>query len=77
MRRRTTTNERRLDGAHQGAEAAASPAPGAGSVSAAYDVRAEADAVEAAEAARSLFLELALAPELVEFLTLPAYTRLQ
>ena len=29
------------------------------------------------EQARDLFLELALAPELVEFLTLPAYTQLE
>jgi malate synthase len=41
------------------------------------EVRAEADAVEASDEARSLFLELALAPELVEFLTLPAYTQLE
>jgi malate synthase len=40
-------------------------------------VRQEAAAVDAGEEARELFLELALAPELVEFLTLPAYTRLQ
>jgi malate synthase len=39
-------------------------------------VREEAAAVEAGEEARELFLSLALAPELVEFLTLPAYTRL-
>jgi malate synthase len=39
-------------------------------------VREEAAAVEAGDEARELFLSLALAPELVEFLTLPAYTRL-
>jgi malate synthase len=44
---------------------------------AADDVRAEAQAVDASDAARDLFLELALAPELVEFLTLPAYTQLE
>jgi malate synthase len=41
------------------------------------DVRAEAAAVEAGEEAKELFLGLALAPELVEFLTLPAYTHLE
>jgi malate synthase len=41
------------------------------------EVRAEADGVDASDEARSLFLELALAPELVEFLTLPAYTKLE
>jgi malate synthase len=41
------------------------------------EVRAEADAVDASDEARTLFLELALAPELVEFLTLPAYTKLE
>jgi malate synthase len=41
------------------------------------DVRREAAAVEAGDEARELFLELALAPELVEFLTLPAYTHLE
>jgi len=40
-------------------------------------VRAEAAAVEAGDEAKELFLGLALAPELVEFLTLPAYTRLE
>jgi hypothetical protein len=40
-------------------------------------VRAEADAVEAGQEAKELFLGLALAPELVEFLTLPAYTHLE
>ena len=40
-------------------------------------VRAEIDAVEAGAEAKELFAGLALAPELVEFLTLPAYTRLQ
>jgi malate synthase len=39
-------------------------------------VRAEAETVEAGREARDLFLELALADDLVEFLTLPAYTRL-
>ena len=43
----------------------------------AAQVRREAAEVEAGEAARELFLELALAPELVEFLTLPAYTFLE
>jgi malate synthase len=42
----------------------------------AEQVREEAAAVEAGDEARELFLGLALAPELVEFLTLPAYTRL-
>jgi malate synthase len=41
------------------------------------DVRREADGVEAGAEAKELFLELALAPELVEFLTLPAYTLLE
>jgi malate synthase len=40
-------------------------------------VRAEAAAVEAGEEARGLFLGLALAEELEEFLTLPAYTHLE
>jgi malate synthase len=40
-------------------------------------VRQEAAGVEAGEEAKRLFLELALAPELVEFLTLPAYTFLE
>ncbi|MHB8470905.1 MAG: malate synthase A [Gaiellaceae bacterium] len=39
-------------------------------------VRREIAAVEAGEEAKRLFAELALADELVEFLTLPAYTRL-
>jgi len=39
-------------------------------------VRAEAAEVEAGEEAKQLFLDLALAPELVEFLTLPAYSHL-
>jgi malate synthase len=43
----------------------------------AAQVRREAASVEAGEEAKELFLELALAPELVEFLTLPAYTRLE
>jgi malate synthase len=42
----------------------------------AEQVREEAATVEAGDEARELFLGLALAPELVEFLTLPAYTRL-
>ena len=40
-------------------------------------VRREVAAVEAGEEAKQLFGELALAPELVEFLTLPAYTHLK
>jgi malate synthase len=40
-------------------------------------VRREAAAVEAGSEARALFLDLALAPELVEFLTVPAYTLLE
>jgi malate synthase len=40
-------------------------------------VRREVEAVEAGPEAKELFAELALAPELVEFLTLPAYTRLE
>jgi malate synthase len=40
-------------------------------------VRREAAEVEAGEEARALFLELAHAPELVDFLTLPAYTFLE
>ena len=40
-------------------------------------VRREAQAVEAEEEAKELFLGLALADELVEFLTLPAYTLLE
>jgi malate synthase len=40
-------------------------------------VRAEAAEVEAGDEAKALFLELALAGELVEFLTLPAYTHLE
>ena len=43
----------------------------------AEQVRAEAVAVDAGDEARELFLGLALAPELVEFLTLPAYTHLR
>jgi len=39
-------------------------------------VRQEVAAVEAGGEAKELFSELALAPELVEFLTLPAYTHL-
>jgi malate synthase len=41
------------------------------------EVRSEAAAVDAGAEAKALFLELALAEELVEFLTLPAYTRLE
>ena len=40
-------------------------------------VRREVAEVEAGEEAKQLFSELALAPELVEFLTLPAYTHLE
>jgi malate synthase len=40
-------------------------------------VRQEAARVEAGEEAKELFLSLALADELVEFLTLPAYTLLK
>ncbi len=40
-------------------------------------VRREIDAVEAGEEAKQLFAELSLAPELEDFLTLPAYTRLE
>jgi malate synthase len=42
-----------------------------------WDVRRELDAVQASDAAKELFAEVALAPEFVEFLTLPAYDRLQ
>jgi malate synthase len=41
------------------------------------DVRREIDQVEAGDEAKELFAGLALAPELVEFLTLPAYTHLE
>jgi malate synthase len=41
------------------------------------DVRAEAAGVDADEEAKQLFLELALADELEEFLTLSAYDRLE
>src|SRR6266540_5369241 len=40
-------------------------------------VRREVEEVEAGEEAKELFLELALAPQLEEFLTLRAYTRLE
>ena len=40
-------------------------------------VRHEIELVEAGDEAKALFAELALAPELVEFLTLPAYTHLE
>jgi malate synthase len=40
-------------------------------------VRREAAEVEAGDEAKALFLELALAPELVDFLTVPAYTFLE
>ena len=40
-------------------------------------VRRETARVEAGEEAKELFLEVALQPELVEFLTVPAYTRLE
>jgi malate synthase len=43
----------------------------------AEQVRREAAEVDAGEEARELFLDLALADELVEFLTLPAYTFLE
>jgi malate synthase len=39
-------------------------------------VRAEAAAVEAGDEAKRLFLDLALADELVDFLTVPAYSHL-
>jgi malate synthase len=41
------------------------------------DVRAELARVDAAEDAKELFAEVALAPALAEFLTLPAYERLE
>jgi malate synthase len=41
------------------------------------DVRREIELVEAGDEAKELFAELALAPQLVEFLTLPAYTHLE
>jgi len=41
------------------------------------DVRREIAGVEAGDEAKELFGQLALAPELVEFLTLPAYTHLE
>jgi malate synthase len=41
------------------------------------DVRREIDRVEAGDEAKTLFAELALADELVEFLTVPAYTHLE
>src|SRR5262249_36518800 len=41
------------------------------------DVRREIQAVEAGDEAKELFAELALAPRLEDFLTLPAYTRLE
>ena len=40
-------------------------------------VRREVAEVEAGEEAKRLFLEVALQPELVEFLTVPAYTHLE
>jgi len=43
----------------------------------AAQVRQEAARVDAGDRARDLFLDLALAPELVEFLTVPAYTFLE
>jgi hypothetical protein len=39
--------------------------------------RREIEAVEAGDEAKELFAELSLAPELEDFLTLPAYTRLE
>ena len=41
------------------------------------EVAREVAAVPASDAARELFADVALAPEFVEFLTLPAYDRLQ
>ena len=41
------------------------------------DVRREIDRVEAGDEAKQLFAELALAEQLVEFLTVPAYTHLE
>jgi malate synthase len=41
------------------------------------EVRAEAERVDAGEPAKQLFLELALAGELLDFLTVPAYDRLE
>jgi malate synthase len=43
----------------------------------AEQVRREAADVEAGDEAKALFLDLALAPELVDFLTVPAYTFLE
>jgi malate synthase len=40
-------------------------------------VRNEVAEVDAGDEAKELFLQVALAPELVEFLTLPAYTHLE
>jgi malate synthase len=40
-------------------------------------VRHEIDLVDAGDEAKALFTEVALAPELVEFLTIPAYTHLE
>ena len=40
-------------------------------------VRAEVAAADAGDEAKELFLEVALRPELVEFLTVPAYTQLE
>jgi malate synthase len=40
------------------------------------EVRRELEAVPASDAAKELFAEVALAPDFVEFLTLPAYDRL-
>jgi malate synthase len=40
-------------------------------------VRREAAGVDAGDEAKELFLEVALQPELVEFLTVPAYTHLE
>jgi len=41
------------------------------------EVRAEAERVDAGAQAKQLFLELALADELLDFLTVPAYDRLE
>jgi malate synthase len=40
-------------------------------------VRHEIELVDAGDEAKTLFAEVALQPELVEFLTVPAYTRLE
>jgi hypothetical protein len=40
-------------------------------------VRREIELVDAGDEAKALFAEVALQPEFVEFLTVPAYTRLE